>query len=201
MKSTLFLVLIAMIVAIQPWSANAQAQTLIQGGIRHTGFGGPQSSVTWIDGEPGVLVGASGAWVINGVFALGGAGYGIATTHYAPELADGQRQTLEGGYGGLTMEFIMRPEQLIHFSGGVLIGAGGFELMTGPRTDADRVTTHETAFFVTRPEAGVTLNIASFMQARLTGAYRVIVGSDLPGYSDRNLGGPEFGLGLRFGKF
>lgn len=200
MKTIPSFILIALIAAF-PISALAQMETLMHNDVRHTGFGGPSTSLTWIDGEPGVMVGGGGAWVINGNFALGGAAYGIATAHHAAERVDGLRQTLEGGYGGITMEVITRPEKLVHFSGGVLVGAGGLTLMTGPRTDTNRDVTSETAFFVARPDAGVTLNIARFMQARLSGAYRFVVGSDLPGYSDTNLSGAEFGLGLRFGKF
>ena len=201
MKRKRMVVLLAVMgaAAVYAGSALAQMQTLVSGDVRHGGYGGPLVQATWIDGEPGVIVGGGGAWIINGKFAIGGQGIGLATMHKVPGYET--RHTLEGGYGGLTLEYIYRPESLLHLSGGALIGAGGMAIVEGPRTDPDRDSVDETAFFVTRPYAGAALNVTDFFQIYGTAAYRLVVGSDLQGYDDAALSGPEFGIGLRFGSF
>lgn len=181
-------------------TALGQRQNLISGQVRHGGYGGPMVQTTWVDGNPGILVGGSGAWIINGTFAIGGMGVGLATTHEAEGYGD-TRHTLEGGYGGLTLEYFHRPQSLVHFSAGTLLGAGGVAVLEGDRLDPDRDSIDETAFFVARPYAGVSLNVTDFFQLFGTGAYRLTVGSTLDNYNDAALSGPEFGIGLRFGSF
>lgn len=180
--------------------ASGQTQTLISGDVTHGGYGGPIVSVTWIDGEPGILVGGGGAWIINSTFAIGGQGVGLATMHRAEGYGEG-KYTLEGGYGGLTLEYFHRPQKLVHFSAGTLIGAGGVAIVEGNRTDSDRDSVDETAFFVARPFAGVSLNVTDFFQLFGSAAYRLTVGASLDNYEDASLSGAEFGIGLRFGSF
>lgn len=181
-------------------AASAQMHTLIDGEVRHGGWGGPTVAATWIDGEPAVMVGGFGAWVINGSFAIGGGGAGIATLHRVEGYEPG-RHTLEGGYGGVTLEYTHRPHDLIHMNVGTLIGAGGMAIYEGSRTKPSRASVDDTAFFVARPQLGAALNVTRFLQVNLMGAYRLVSGSTLEGYGDAALSGPEFALGLRFGSF
>lgn len=185
--------------AVYAGSALAQMQTLVSGRVQHGGYGGPIVQTTWIDGEPGVLVGAGGAWIIDGTFAIGGQGVGLATTHKVPGYET--RHTLEGGYGGVTLEYMHRSHELVNFSGGTLIGAGGMALLEGPRSDPDRGSADETAFFVARPYAGISLNVAHFFKIYGTAAYRFVSGSTLADFDDAALSGAELGIGLRFGSF
>lgn len=199
-KQIILLLAVLSTASIFAGSASAQMQTLVSDHVAHGGYGGPTVQATWLDGEPGVMVGGAGAWIINGVFAVGGAGYGIATVHRA-ENYEGDRPTIEGGYGGLTLEYIHRPDALVHLTAGTLIGAGGMSVLDGPRTEHDRHSLDDTAFFVTRPQLGAALNVAPFFQVYGSAAYRLVVGSSLDGYDDAALSGPEFGIGLRFGSF
>ncbi|HEX7070616.1 MAG TPA: hypothetical protein VF190_07410, partial [Rhodothermales bacterium] len=182
-------------------TASAQMQTLVSGDVRHGGYGGPLVQATWLDGEPAVMVGGSGAWLINGTFAIGGAGIGLATVHRVDGFEGSPRPTLEGGYGGVTLEYINRPASLMHLSAGALIGAGGMAVMEGPRASEDRESLDETAFFVTRPHVAATLNVTDFFQISAMAAYRLVVGSTLDAYDDAALSGAELGIGLRFGSF
>lgn len=183
--------------------AQAQTQTLFSGDIQSSGFGGPTATLTWVDGDPELLVGGGGAWTINRSFAIGLAGYGLATAHNLETAPDSERQRLEGGYGGLTLEYIHRPERLVHVSVGTLLGAGGFAIMEGSRFDdpEDQDNVDGTAAFIAEPNLGVTLNVLRFLQARVSGGYRFVVGSTLDGFGDGDLSGPAASFGLRFGKF
>ncbi|NIN69246.1 MAG: hypothetical protein GTO63_32105, partial [Anaerolineae bacterium] len=56
-----------------------EPETLIEGDVRHGGFGGPVVKFTEVNNEFGVLVGGRGGWIINDSFVLGAGGYGLVT--------------------------------------------------------------------------------------------------------------------------
>lgn len=137
-------------------------ETLMEGDLRHGGFGGPVVKLTQVDDRFGVLVGGRGGWIINGSFVLGAGGYGLANggnfEHLTNVLAD--RGRLAMGYGGLELAYVHRPDELVHLSMGVLIGAGGLvwtpEGLSGNQNDD--------AFFITEPELDVVVNVTSFFR-------------------------------------
>lgn len=180
---------------------HAQMQTLLDGPVTHGGYGGPSVRLTQLDGDTELLVGGRGGWIVNHRFVLGGAGYGLATTHYLDGPVDGRRQRLEGGYGGLLIEYFVRPEDVVHVSVGTIIGAGGLAVLEGSRHDRVQDALDETAFFVAEPMFGVALNVTPFAQLAFEGSYRFISGSTLSGLSDMDLSGPSGALLLRFGSF
>lgn len=179
-------------------------ETLISGIEQNGGYGGPTVAVTAFNGEVAIVTGGQGGWIINRQFVIGGGGRGIATRHSTP--LNGQTVDLEMGYGGLLLEYISAPSELVHLGGELLIGAGGAYLSResdagGYADDYDENVLERTSFFAS--EAGVRseLNVTAFFRLGLSGGYRFIVGSTLPGISDRDLGGPYGRLALRFGSF
>jgi len=119
MKKFVFLLVI-----VFTFSALAQEATLINGEIESGGFGGPVLKVTNINGENAVMVGGRGGWIINHSFVLGGGGYGLVTDVKA-KTTDLLHQYIEMGYGGVELEYIASSDDLLHFSVGLLVGAGG----------------------------------------------------------------------------
>lgn len=193
------LLLIALCAFAAP--AHAQMQTLIDHPFSSGGYGGPEVRLTSLDGDTEVLVGGRGGWVVNHRFVLGGGGYGLATTHYLDVPEGARRLRLEGGYGGLLLEYFVRPQDLVHVSVGTIIGAGGVAVLEGSRHDHTQDSLDETAFFVAEPMVGITLNLTTFAQIGLEASYRFVSGSSLDAVSDADLSGPAGGLLLRFGSF
>ena len=73
--------------------ALARADTLISGDIEHGGFGGPIFRITSLNGQTVALSGGRGAWLVNSMFSIGGAGLSTASdnieapiTHYTQEV-------------------------------------------------------------------------------------------------------------------
>ena len=56
-----------------------EQQTLFSNNVRVTAFGGPGIYYTQFDGKPQVLVGGSGAVLLNSTVYFGGAIYGMAS--------------------------------------------------------------------------------------------------------------------------
>ena len=185
-----------------PDDGETDDEVLISGIEQSGGYGAPTVAVTSFNGEPAILMGGQGGWIINRQLVIGGGGRSIATRH--DHAISGQAGTLEMGYGGLLLEYIGAPSELVHLGGGALIGAGGAQLgrdLDGGEPYDDPNTIASTSFFASELEGRVEVNVISFLRLGLSGGYRLILGSDLQGVSDADLGGPFGRLALRFGSF
>ena len=75
MKTLSKVIVLSLILSFQLF---AQEETLLGSSeVTHGGFGGPVIKYTQIKGEPAVLVGGRGGWIINHTFIIGGGGYGL----------------------------------------------------------------------------------------------------------------------------
>ena len=195
-------VLIALAMLWVPAASAAQeAQTLLGGDTRHGGFGGPAVKFTKIDGDFGVLVGGRGGWIINDSFVLGAGGYGLANEDHFNRDVDGtgDPQRLLMGYGGLELEYIIRPQEVAHISLAVLVGAGGTAWESrrwnpGWEDETD-------AFFITEPTLNVLLNVTKHFRVGFGASYRFVEDVELSGLQDGDLSGPAGVVTLKFGGF
>ena len=167
--------------------------------VRHGGFGAPVVKFTEIDNRFGVLVGGRGGWIINGSWVIGGGGYGLANLENFDDLVNGAGDPggLEMGYGGLEVGYVHRPDERVHVSLGLLIGAGG--LVWDP--DGPSGSRVDDAFFVAEPELGVVLNATSFFRPALGVSYRLTRGAELFDLGDAEVSGFAAVVSLKFGGF
>ncbi len=186
-------ILIALTLVATPAFVGAQeAETLIGGDLKSGGFGGPVVKLTKIDSEFGVVVGARGGWILNDSFVLGGGIYGVANEHLLDRGSD--LGNLVMGYGGLELEYILRPNKVAHVSVSVLVGGGAAQWDGIGPSDED-------PFFVTEPGLNVLVNITRFMRMGFGASYRFVDGVDLPELDDAALGGPSGVITFKFGGF
>jgi hypothetical protein len=182
----------------------AQEETLVGNGeITNGGFGGPVVKYTQINGEPGVLVGGRGGWIINHTFVLGGGGYGLVNDINAENTYWGIKPYINFGYGGVELEYIIHSDELTHFSVYSLIGGGGVTYRSKLWDDwedwEDQFGTD--AFFVFEPAANVEVNIISFFRINFGVSYRFISGLYFDDLKNSDFAGPSATLTLKFGKF
>lgn len=179
--------------------ASSAQETLLQGDIRHGGFGAPVVKFTEVDNRFGVLVGGRGGWIINGSFVIGGGGYGLANQNNFEHITNtlGDRGRLEMGYGGLELAYVHRPDELVHFSVVVLIGAGG--LVWNPQGQFGRQ--EDDAFFIAEPAVDVVLNVTTFFRAGLGLSYRFVRDVQLFDLRDGDISGLAGVVTLKFGSF
>ncbi len=206
MKAYLFAIVLTFIISC---AAFAQEETLIgKGKITNGGFGGPVVKYTNIKGEPAVLVGGRGGWIINHTFIIGGGGYGLvnninANNPFVNYYLD-VWPYINFGYGGLELEYIIQSDKLIHYSACTLIGGGGVSyrrsLTEDNNGDYGRNSPND-AFFVFEPSFNIELNIISFMRVNAGVSYRFISGANFDDLRNSDLAGPSAILTLKFGKF
>jgi hypothetical protein len=190
-----------------PSAEQEQDQTLLGRQTRHGGYGAPETKLTTLTGDAAMLVGAQAGWIIDRHFIIGAAGYGLVTTH--SPVAELQRPTgpsrIELGYGGPRIGYIYRPSSLVHFSVGMLIGAGGMRIATrNPAADnGDGGYDHHdsTVFFAMEPQLEAELNVARHVRLGIGGSYRYIESTGKPGLRSSDLSGPAASLAVKIGYF
>ncbi len=206
MKIFLSIAAAVMIFAGQSFS---QEKTLLGSGeVSNGGFGGPVVKYVQIKGEPGVLVGGRGGWIINHTFVIGGGGYGLANdikSDNPPYLYNGQwyNTYLNFGYGGVELEYIFQSDDLLHFSVYSLIGGGDVSYRNERFNDNHDMNwdSNNDAFFVFEPAINAELNVISFMRIDVGASYRFISGVNFEGLKNSDLAGPSASLTLKFGSF
>lgn len=180
--------------------------------VEHGGYGGPALKLSKVVGDPALLVGVEGGWLINHALAVGLAGYGLATRHDVPfaTRVDGERSVLGFGYGGLRAAYSFAPYRLVHVGVGALLGAGGAVAVSRNAIETlDRYgdsqtkhhTAHADALFVLEPHAELELNVVRFMRIALSVSYRYVGAVDAPGMNSQKLSAPAGALTLKFGYF
>ncbi len=206
MKTILSTIVLTLIIICQ---AFAQEETLIsKGNITHGGFGGPVIKYTQIKGEPALLVGGRGGWIINHSFIIGGGGYGLVNNIQSNNYPDiyywPDKPYLNFGYGGLELEYVIQSDRLTHFSVCTLIGAGGISYrksIWNEDTYSNDWNSPSDAFFVFEPGLNVELNVISFMRINAGFSYRFISGENFDNLKNSDLAGPSAMLTFKFGKF
>jgi len=195
-----------------------EPQTLFPGGTRVTGwFIDFTNSYSEINGKNSYLPGFAGGMVMNHNFRLGLAGKSLNCyeTYLRYDNLFDEPVYLEGGYGGLYLEFSPIEDKVIHLTFPVIIGGGGASYLTKekyPENDFDdddwnwdwdfkRKELSTSPFFVIEPGVNVEVNITRFMKLHSGFSYRWTAGLDLQHTSGNAFNGSNLNLGLKFGKF
>ena len=189
------------------------------------GWGGIDTAITSINGQPAQTLGFRGGYMMGHRFTIGFAGAGIISyveadgdlfkSNGSRLAADGESpHFVEGGYGGLLLQWEPLPRWVIHPNASATLGAGAVTYLqradedgwdTDWAIDADIATEDkrpETVFGVADLRAGGTLNMTRWARFDVHLGYRHIGGmSEFDGLSRRELGGFSLGAGLRFGHF
>jgi hypothetical protein len=157
--------------------------------------------------------GATAAMTFNRNLAIGVHGTGYSSLNTIPySTTDTSSYFFQGGYGGIYVEPILRPSNLVHVSFPMVIGGGSSAFFRY----TDRMDTiwnepfeyQETnyiganAYVLFRPGVNVELNVARFMRIGLSASYPLTY--ELARYkvpSQPGIDGLNFGLNVKLGWF
>lgn len=179
------------------------------GEVSHGGYGGISINYSHIGDNDAILAGARGAWIVNHRLGIGIGGYGfINDMSFNVDDEDGDT-FLTGGYGGLLLEPVIAPNNPVHVSFPVLIGAGGIALVrdycsedyNGYHDCEYGYTEDSHAYFVIEPGAEIELNLIKYMRIAFGLSYRFTSDVVLANTSKTVLYGLSGGMTLKFGKF
>lgn len=178
----------------------AGADETLSGTVQSSGgYGGPTVAVTSVNGEAALLAGGQGGWILNRRFVIGAAGRGLVTL---PDTEFGEQSAqIQMGYGGLLLEYIGAPAELVHYGLGIVVGGGIAQIVDlpfDPQFDGDL---DQSGVFVAEPGARLEVNVTRYFRLGIGGGYRLVRGSDLRTVSNGDLSGLYSRLSFRFGSF
>lgn len=218
----LLLVLISAVVMVNAQEAskatNDEMKTLFgKGGKTKIGwFVGIDPGYTQFDGRDVWMGGLSAGMIINHNFTIGLSGRGWTNRNgmYYENVTDTAGAYLEGGYGGLLLEYTLFPKSVVHVTFPVLIGGGGASYITdnensewedGDGNDNEWEDCHNNldsdAFFVIEPGVRAEVNILKFMRLNAGISYRYVGDLQLINTSGDLMNNFTATVGLKFGKF
>ncbi len=180
-------------------SEEAKDETLLTGVDSSGGYGAPTVALTSVHGEWAVITGAQGGWIVNRQLVIGGAARGLTTL--PSTTVTGRSLDIQMGYGGLLLEYIGAPSELIHYGLSAVVGGGSVQLVQDGYDQREDRAFARSGLFVTEAGARLELNVTSFFRLGIGGGYLLVSGSDVPTVSDSDLRGPYGDLSLRFGSF
>lgn len=188
----------------QKWTPN----TLVSGKYDSGGYGALMVKYRTVNGKESVWAGGRGGWIVNHNVVFGGGGYGLCNIPKVAELGT-EDVRVAGGYGGLFFEYIFFPERAVHFSSGLMVGAGGFNFFTGNddgweddwEDTEDYNSVQSGVAFVANPWVSMDINILPFMRFGIEADYMVYEGVNYGTITDRDMGGPSVGVTFKFGHF
>ncbi|MBI5534299.1 MAG: hypothetical protein HY898_16360 [Deltaproteobacteria bacterium] len=160
----------------------------------------PTMGGTTVQGNWGFQTGLRGGWMINRTFGIGLAGNGFNWTRAdigdTPQLTD---RRIQGGYGGLLLEYVVASNKVVHGFIDTTIGGGG-ACIKMPGDEKDDCSSIRT-FFVAEPTINAEVNVLPFMRLTVGAGYRFVAGPDAGGLASSDLSGVVTRVGLRFGQF
>ncbi|MDC8002683.1 hypothetical protein POV27_01345 [Aureisphaera galaxeae] len=145
------------------------------------------------------------AYVANQQLEIGFAATGFFNDrpNNRPDLFDGDKVALVGGYAGFHVEPILFGKRFISVSFPLLVG-GGIATFTGVDTlenDEDLDSDDFDDFFIVEPGVNVLYNLTRYTQLETGVRYRFTSSYDLSPFNEDNLNGFSLVFGLKVGIF
>lgn len=157
----------------------------------------PALKITEVGDQVRGLVGIRGGLELNRSLYVGLAGYALPEEHQTRHWHDcdcDDDVEWEMGYGGLEFGVIAGTPRTGLLSMGVLIGGGGVD--EDPRYYDDA-----RGFFVLEPQLDLSVQLSRNVRLNLGGSYRIIDDYEGLRYTEDDLEGPSFNIGVAIGIF
>lgn len=149
--------------------------------------------------------------IIDHKFSIGltGTGWTNRNGMYYENISGDDGAYLEGGYGGLLLEYTLFPKSLVHLTIPVMIGGGGVSYISESdipvwdedEWDFDNVVIDDDLFFVVEPGIRAEMNVFRFMRLNAGVSYRHTEGLQMINTSEDLMNNFTATVGLKFGKF
>lgn len=159
--------------------------------------------------EIGMYMGGKGGLLINNTFTIGLAGYGLLPFHRLESVVNinNENPYLFFGYGGLYLEYIIKPMNAVHINANCIIGGGGagyiYAVYRSNRYDGyDEYDYVTDPVFVIEPGINMGVNLTKWFRIDVGGSYRFVnVIEDYDIVSEDDLKGFSGNISFKFGLF
>ncbi len=184
----------------------AQENTLVDLDISSVkGYGAVVTKYSSLNNYGALTVGGRGGWIFNNTFLIGAGIYGLAS-NVPVDVFDSntlltRSDKLHFMYGGVEVEYVFSPKNLVHYSIYTLVGLGSISSHTNSQEYPDGYYDHShmnNPFLVLEPAFNVTLNIANFFHVSLGVGYLITSGADYQTVGDGSLSGLTGNFTIQF---
>lgn len=173
------------------------------------GYIAPELKISNIHEDMGLLFGGKFGFTFNDNLTIGLAGYGLTTKSnfniQNPVMSSISLIPVRigMGYGGLSMEYTIFSNKLVHFTIPVVVGAAGIYIYEddGDFFHDNFDDIENTAAFVVEPGINVELNLFKFFRVDLGASYRLIQCTGLMYLQDEDLSDLSVNATFKFGFF
>jgi hypothetical protein len=175
-------------------------------------FIGPSSTYTKFGDKDVWMGGLSVGWVITHNFTIGLSGNAFCNNNelYYNHISDTSGANLEGGYGGLLLEYTLFPKSVVHLTFPLVIGGGSatytskyqvYEQDNHGNWEWKYKTLDSDAYFVIEPGVKAEVNIVNWLRLDAGVTYRYVGDLQLMNTSSDLMNNFSATVGLKFGKF
>ena len=170
------------------------------------GYIAPELKISNIHEDLGLFVGGKIGFTFNDNFSVGIAGYGLTTNSNFTIPTDTMAR-IGMGYGGLSLEYTVFGNKVVHFTIPVIVGVAGVYVYEDDEDFFyDNVNNNfndieNSAAFVVEPGINIELNLFKFFRVDLGASYRLISGTSLVHLQDEDLSDLSFNATFKFGFF
>lgn len=174
-------------------------------------FVGIDPGYTQFDGRDVWMGGITAGIIIDHNLSVGLLGRAWVNRNglFYPEVTDTAGAYLDGGYGGILLEYTLFPKSMFHVTFPVVIGGGWATYTTekeyyewrGNEKDLCHRTIDSDAFFVVEPGIRAEINLQKFMRLSAGVSYRYVGGLQLVNTPSTLMNNFTATIGLKFGKF
>ena len=201
MKLNVLTLVISVIFTLNSTGLSAQEEapkTLLKSEISITDLFVPEFKMNSIQGDMGSLIGFYGGPLINHSFlvgACGGVNFGHPRVNY--------------GYFGGIGQYILRPEDMVHLSGQLVIAYGTTKDYENPKSGPldNFWNISGASFFMMEPGVNLEVNITNRMMVAIGVSYRYVTGLDENSedisrthVTNQDMSGVNFNIGLKFNR-
>jgi hypothetical protein len=191
------LILVSLSVSVSAQESESK-QTMFQSDVRVSELWVPEVKLNSIQGDIGSLIGFYGGALFNDEFLLGITG-GVNLTH----------PRVNYGYFGVIGQYIYEPSSLVHFSGQLVLASGTTKDYESAKSSLfDNFWNISGAqYYQIEPGVNLEVNLSRRMTFVAGVSYRYVTGLDeadenvqITHVTNKDLGGINFNVGLKFGK-
>gem|GEM_PF-5223644 len=188
-------------------------QSSMQPAVADGGFISVLAGPTRLNDATGVLIGGGICAILEPHVRIGLMAATLVNDVHGTGMTAASRRDLNFSYGGIYGEYVIDPENPVHFSVYTLLGGGGLlyhgtieEPQPGvPKTasiDVNLSIDRETdGFLITEPGLNIEAGVMENLRLSAGLGYRFVYGVQTDGISDATAGGPIGTLTLRLGVF
>lgn len=163
-------------------------------------FGAPVFKYTRMAGNPALITGVKGGWIINKSFVLG-AGYYVLTSNVSTDYTDAeynQNLLLDFNYGGLEFEYLLLYDSKYNLTVNMLLAGGGINFYLN---DVNKKFSYSN-LLVWEPQVNFEVELYDWLHADAGVSYRFISSyNELYNISGDDLQGLSVILSLKLGTY